>query len=71
MIFSYIENVRICPTVPQQEYIVEIAWLFLWDSRPTEFHTSHKNFQKIASPERGGGPAKLVEGFFCGIFCLM
>lgn len=41
--FSYIENVRICPTVPQQGYIVEIAWLFLWDSRPTEFHTSHKN----------------------------
>ena len=25
---------------------------------------------KRASPERGGGPAKLVEGF-CGIFCLM
>ncbi len=29
---------------------MEIAWLFLWDSRPTVFHTSHKNFQKIASP---------------------
>ncbi len=25
----------------------------------------------ITSPERGGEPAKLVEGFFCEIFCLM
>ena len=24
-----------------------------------------------ASLEKGGGPAKLVEGFFCEIFCLM
>ena len=26
---------------------------------------------KKASLEKGGGPAKLVEGFFCKIFCIM
>ena len=26
---------------------------------------------KLTSPERGGEPAKLVEGFFCGIFYMM
>lgn len=25
---------------------MEIAWFFLWDSRPTVFHTSHKNMDR-------------------------